>query len=570
MSVNFPRLAERSGHDRWRLPLVAAVATMTILAATLAGATATSAATTAIAPGSITTTAGATGGQPVTNLAMQDLSGTTDNWNKYVEFGPSGATAYAGYRTYTLPASVVPSSVTAIAVKANYRGPATANQTWTWSLFNFTTATWTTVGTNATAPAWGAWKLLSFAGPAAAAAPSFVSTAGAVRVRLTANNATDAADLDYESITVTSGTAVADTTAPTTPTAVTVLGTPTSSSVALSWTGSSDNIAVTGYEVFQGTATTAVATVTGTTATITGLSPATAYSFTVKARDAAGNRSAASVARAATTAAATGGTSYTLPPANGKFDYQLGGSYAPLANVQIVSRDRTSVGVAGKYNVCYVNLMQTQPDESGQSTTNPPYGTTQWWRNNHLDLLLKNASGQVIIDADWNEAIFDVSTAAKRSALAAIQQPWFQGCKDSGFQAIEPDNLDAESRGLGFLTHTNIRDYLKIMVPFAHSIGLAIGQKNAVSSDEWATDGANFVTTVSPAQGFDFAVAEECQQFSECGAYTAMYGGRVYEIEYSTASWNAACTARGAQISVIDRDLNVVPFGTAGYRYSEC
>ncbi|MEO3804937.1 glycosyl hydrolase family 18 protein [Nonomuraea sp. B1E8] len=74
----------------------------------------------------------------------------------------------------------------------------------------------------------------------------------------------------------------------------------TDRSVSLAWNASTDNVGVTGYEVYRGG--TLVATVTGTTHTDTGLSPETRYSYTVRARDAAGNRSAASGAVNATTA----------------------------------------------------------------------------------------------------------------------------------------------------------------------------------------------------------------------------------------------------------------------------
>ncbi len=73
----------------------------------------------------------------------------------------------------------------------------------------------------------------------------------------------------------------------------------TSSSVALAWDASTDNVGVTGYEVYRGG--TLVTTVTGTSHTDTGLTAATSYTYTVRARDAAGNRSPASNALTVTT-----------------------------------------------------------------------------------------------------------------------------------------------------------------------------------------------------------------------------------------------------------------------------
>ena len=79
----------------------------------------------------------------------------------------------------------------------------------------------------------------------------------------------------------------------------------TSSSVSLAWNASTDNVGVTGYEVYRGS--TLVTTVTGTSHTDTGLSPNTSYTYTVRARDAAGNRSAASAAVTARTSTGGGG-----------------------------------------------------------------------------------------------------------------------------------------------------------------------------------------------------------------------------------------------------------------------
>jgi Zn-dependent metalloprotease/chitodextrinase len=101
-----------------------------------------------------------------------------------------------------------------------------------------------------------------------------------------------AGNLSIESNVVTETTLVhvPDTTAPTAPT-LTATGT-TSTSTNLSWTGATDNIGVTAYEIYQGT--TLKTTITSTSFTITGLSAATAYSFYIVAKDAAGNSSIAS------------------------------------------------------------------------------------------------------------------------------------------------------------------------------------------------------------------------------------------------------------------------------------
>jgi O-glycosyl hydrolase len=75
----------------------------------------------------------------------------------------------------------------------------------------------------------------------------------------------------------------------------------TQTGFTLRWNGSTDNVAVTGYEVFRGN--TSAGTFTGTTAAISGLTPATTYSFRVRARDAAGNWSAQSAPLPVTTLA---------------------------------------------------------------------------------------------------------------------------------------------------------------------------------------------------------------------------------------------------------------------------
>jgi hypothetical protein len=65
------------------------------------------------------------------------------------------------------------------------------------------------------------------------------------------------------------------TTAPSTPASLTASGT-TSTTTNLSWTAATDNVAVTGYNVYRAPA---YYTVTGTTYAVTGLTAATAYTL---------------------------------------------------------------------------------------------------------------------------------------------------------------------------------------------------------------------------------------------------------------------------------------------------
>jgi hypothetical protein len=265
---------------------------------------------------------------------------------------------------------------------------------------------------------------------------------------------------------------------------------------------------------------------------------------------ASGSGSPSSAVDATTIAGAATTTGVRLPPAGAVFDYQLGGSYPPAAGVRIVDRDRTSTPVRGVYSVCYVNAFQTQPEENA------------WWLKYHPALLLR-VGGHYVHDPGWpGEYLLDTSTAAKRTALLAVVGAWFDGCAKAGFSAVEPDNLDSWTRqGVdGAITRADDVAFARALVARAHAHGLAVAQKNAA---ELTTAGI----------GFDFAVAEECEVYRECGTYTAHYGRHVIEIEYTDngrAAFTRACKARGRTISVILRDRDVVPKGDPAYRYSHC
>jgi fibronectin type 3 domain-containing protein len=109
-----------------------------------------------------------------------------------------------------------------------------------------------------------------------------------------------------------------DTTAPAAPTSLSATAA-SGSQINLSWTASTDNIGVTGYQVerCQGAGCSTfsqIATPTGTSYSNTGLSAATSYSYRVRATDAAMNLSGYSNVSSAST---SGGTDNQAPTAPG-------------------------------------------------------------------------------------------------------------------------------------------------------------------------------------------------------------------------------------------------------------
>jgi len=235
------------------------------------------------------------------------------------------------------------------------------------------------------------------------------------------------------------------------------------------------------------------------------------------------------------------------PPPNAPFDYQLGGAYPPPAGVRVVSRDRGDRPAAGLYSICYVNAYQAQPQE------------LDWWRANHDDLLLRDAAGRYVVDRDWNETLLDVSTDARRAALAGIVGGWIDGCAAAGFRAVEPDNLDSWTRSGGRLTQAHALAFARLLTARAHARHLAIAQKNTAELGRSGRDA-----------GFDFAVAEECARYGECAAYTAVYGTSVLVVEYRRRDFDTACATVGPSLSVVLRDRDVSVPGTRGYLYDSC
>ncbi|WP_405600423.1 PQQ-dependent sugar dehydrogenase [Streptomyces sp. NBC_01410] len=129
--------------------------------------------------------------------------------------------------------------------------------------------------------AWTTWKTVT---------ANAALKAGSNKIRAT-TSAGDGPNLDKLTVTASGP---ADTEKPTPPADLRKDKEPTASTVSLAWGASTDNVKVTGYDIYQHGQL--MKSVDGSTlaATVEGLNPETSYDWTVFARDAAANVSAAS------------------------------------------------------------------------------------------------------------------------------------------------------------------------------------------------------------------------------------------------------------------------------------
>lgn len=231
-------------------------------------------------------------------------------------------------------------------------------------------------------------------------------------------------------------------------------------------------------------------------------------------------------------------------------DYQLGGGYRSDAG--IVVRDRTDAVDPDAYNVCYVNGYQTQP------------GSGDFWSRQGRGALLLRQRGNPVHDPGWrDEVLLDTSTAEKRRRLAAIVGRWVAGCAVDGFRAVEVDNLDSFTRSRGLLTRRDNLRLARVLAARAHAAGLAYAQKNL----------AGLPADRARSVGFDFAVAEDCQVYDECGTYRRVYGRHVIDIEYADegrSGFERACARRGDLWPIVFRDRDLRLPGQRGYVRESC
>ncbi|WP_327323110.1 endo alpha-1,4 polygalactosaminidase [Streptomyces sp. NBC_01210] len=113
-------------------------------------------------------------------------------------------------------------------------------------------------------------------------------------------------------------------------------------------------------------------------------------------------------------------------------------------------------------------------------------------------------------------------------------------CRDKGFQAVEPDNMDGYANRTGFpLTAADQLRYNRLIARLAHDRGLAVGLKNDLDQ-------------IPQLVGdFDFAVNEQCAQYDECEALTPFIhaGKAVFHVEYELETSDFCPQSRRLKLS---------------------
>ena len=208
---------------------------------------------------------------------------------------------------------------------------------------------------------------------------------------------------DY-TVNLTSGTA--DTTAPSAPTSLTASGT-TQTATNLSWTASTDNVGVTGYDVYQGA--TLKGSVTGTTYAVTGLTAATVYTFSVKAKDAAGNISASSNVVNVTTL--SNSITYCTSTSNSTADEKIG-------KVVLGTINNTSTGTAGYENFTALSTNLTRG--TANTITITPSWTSTVYSEGYAVWIDYNQNGSF---TDAGEQVFSKATSTTTPATGSFTVP---------------------------------------------------------------------------------------------------------------------------------------------------
>ncbi|WP_245971003.1 endo alpha-1,4 polygalactosaminidase [Streptomyces rishiriensis] len=113
-------------------------------------------------------------------------------------------------------------------------------------------------------------------------------------------------------------------------------------------------------------------------------------------------------------------------------------------------------------------------------------------------------------------------------------------CRDKGFDAVEPDNMDGYRNTTGFpVEAADQLRYNRLVARLAHERGLSVGLKNDLDQ------------IPALVGDFDFAVNEQCAQYGECAELTPFVeaGKAVFHVEYELPTSAFCADSRRLKLS---------------------
>ena len=210
------------------------------------------------------------------------------------------------------------------------------------------------------------------------------------------------------------------------------------------------------------------------------------------------------------------GTAIWQPRPGLTWQWQLAGPVDTSVNAQVYDIDGTensasvvaALHAAGRKVICYVNVgaYESFRPDAGRFPASMLGLSNGWPGERWLDI-------------------------RQLQALRPIIAARFKACADKGFDGIEADNVDGYANTTGFpLTAADQLAFNRMVAEIAHADGLAIGLKNDLDQ------------IPQLVSAFDFAVNEQCAEYSECDALKPFIaaGKAVFHVEY-TLQLNAFC-----------------------------
>lgn len=203
----------------------------------------------------------------------------------------------------------------------------------------------------------------------------------------------------------------------------------------------------------------------------------------------------------------------------------------------------------GLYPVCYINAGSYEPYRP--------------------DSARYPARLKLGVDPDWSdEAFVDVRDVFRlNSVLADVLRKRLKMCRDKGFAAVEPDNLqNDENVPGGVISARQQVDFNGWLADEAHALGLAIFQKNGPDKVMLKDR-----TGKQLVDKFDGILNESCHEFDECGplAEYVKRGKPALNVEYTQKLLDCA-EAKRLGINSMFKDLYLRGAREAEYRRVAC